>query len=68
MFPRNLDIKEAKGNIPAWMIAEKLNCHENTVYRLIRSKLSEPKKQEILNAIKEIKKELKKELRQLQEV
>lgn len=54
---RNQDLRKAKGSIPAWAIAEKMGVHENTIYRLFRSKLNEGKKEEILKAIKDSKKE-----------
>jgi hypothetical protein len=60
MLDRNKDLREAKGNIPAWMIGEKLNCHENTIYRLFRSNLSNQKKAAIMSAINEIKQEFEK--------
>jgi hypothetical protein len=56
---RNQDLREAKGDIPAYLIGEKLSCHENTVYRLFRSELTREKKAEILAAIDEIKQEMK---------
>lgn len=58
MFNRNEDIKAAKKGIPNWAIAEKLNCSENTFYRLMRKELPESKKQEIFNVINEIKQEM----------
>lgn len=57
MILRNPDIRKAKGNIPAWVIGEKLGIHEQSVYRLLRSKLSVQRKQELLEAIEEIKQE-----------
>lgn len=61
MFVRNQDLREAKGNIPAYLIGEKLGVHENTIYRYFRSKLDKEKRKEILSAIDEVKKEIKKE-------
>lgn len=60
-FERNYEIKDAKGNIPNWLIAEKLGIHENSYYRLIRQKLSNEKKKEILEVIEEIKLSLEEE-------
>lgn len=60
MFNRNEDIKKAKGFIPNWVIAEKLGVSENTIYRWMRQELSDDKKQRILNAIKDIKREFAK--------
>lgn len=53
-FMRNKEIRRAKGNIPNWVIAEKLGIHENSFYRLLRHELSEEKKEEILNIIEEL--------------
>jgi len=58
MVVRNQDLRKEKGRIPAWAIAEKLQVHENTVYRMFRSNLSKEKKKEILKAIEEIKQEM----------
>lgn len=57
MKRRNLDIRKAKGNIPAWLIAEKLGIHEKTLYGWLRYEMSNEKKKEIMRAIDEAKKE-----------
>lgn len=57
LLKRNEDLREVKGNIPAYLIGEKMGVHENTVYRLFRSNISEEKKAQILAAIEEIKQE-----------
>lgn len=57
MIVRNQDLRKSKGDIPAWAIAEKLGVHENTVYRLFRSKLPEEKRKKILQAIEEVKRD-----------
>lgn len=49
---------EAKGQIPYWMIAERLGVHENTVRNWMKSEMSKDKKTKVLAAIAEIKKEL----------
>lgn len=55
----NQDIREAiKGSgICSWEVAEKLNIHENSLYRLLRKKLSDNERTHITNALKELKKE-----------
>ncbi|MFB5580459.1 hypothetical protein ACE41D_04650 [Bacillus albus] len=58
MSNRNQDIKNLKGKIPNWMIAEKLGVHENTVIRWLRSDLSVERRQKIITAIEGIKKEV----------
>ncbi|MEF7637391.1 MULTISPECIES: hypothetical protein [Bacillus] len=57
MTNRNQDIKNLKGRISNWMIAEKLGVHENTVIRWLRSDLSTERRQRIIMVIEEIKKE-----------
>lgn len=47
MKRRNLDIRKTKGNIPAWLIAEKLSIHEKTLYGWLRYEMSTEKKKEI---------------------
>jgi phage antirepressor YoqD-like protein len=59
MFKRNDEIREAKGSIPNWVIAERLGVHENTLNRWMRKEMSNEMKQKILAAINEIKNELK---------
>jgi IS30 family transposase len=46
MHKRNIDIRERmkENKIPFWLIAEKLEVHENTVYRLLRQELNESQK------------------------
>ena len=58
MFKRNNEIREAKGMIPNWVIAERLGVHENTYYHWMRKELTDTEKQKILAAIDEIKKEI----------
>gem|GEM_PF-2091543 len=55
MFKRNMEIRKAKGDIPLWVIAEKLNVHENTLYNWMKKEMDEQRKAKVLNAIKEIK-------------
>lgn len=59
MFVRNEDIRKAKGNIPAWVIAERLGIHENSFFRLLRREIPANKKTQILKIINDIKEELK---------
>ena len=61
MFKRNLDIREAKGNIPFWIIAERLEVHENTVLNWMKREMSLKQKEKVLNAISAIKEEMKQE-------
>ncbi|ASA98027.1 hypothetical protein [Anoxybacillus flavithermus] len=58
MFNRNEDIKKAKGDLPNWAIAEKLGIHENTLYRWLRSEMSDEKKRLVIDAINKLKREL----------
>jgi transposase-like protein len=58
MFNRNQDIKEAKKDVPDWAIAEKLGISENSFYRWIRKELPAQKKETIMIAISELKREL----------
>ncbi|MBY0124491.1 helix-turn-helix domain-containing protein [Bacillus sp. S/N-304-OC-R1] len=58
MFKRNEDIKNARGGVPYWAIAEKMNISENTLYRWLRSELSTERKEDILAAIRDCQKEL----------
>ncbi|RLL47826.1 hypothetical protein D8M04_00665 [Oceanobacillus piezotolerans] len=57
MFKRNDDIREAKGNIPFWILAEHLNIHENTLLNWMKKEMPEEKKKSIFNAIEAAKKE-----------
>ena len=59
MFQRNLDIREAKGNIPFWFIAEKLGVHENTLRNWLKKELEPAEKEKVMNVIKDIKHEIK---------
>ena len=43
-----------ENKIPRWLIAEKLGVHENTVYRILRSELTERKREEIIEIIKDL--------------
>ncbi|MED3553991.1 hypothetical protein [Cytobacillus praedii] len=55
----NIDLKKAKGFVPYWALAAKLHVSESTLYRWFRTKdLPEERKQEILTAISELKKDL----------
>lgn len=65
MFNRNQDIKKAKGDLPIWAIAEKLGIHENTLYRWLRTEMDSNKKRMVMDAINQLKKELK-EQKQMQ--
>lgn len=58
MFVRNLEVRAAKGNIPKWVIAERLSIHENTLHLWMRKELPEAKKLKILRIIEEIKSEM----------
>lgn len=61
MTQRNLDIrKKAKeAGIPLWRIAEALQIHENSFYRMMRYEMSASRKHEIFAVIKGLKCELK---------
>ncbi|ESU33243.1 hypothetical protein G3A_07195 [Bacillus sp. 17376] len=49
----NQDLREKikHSNFFAYEVAAKLGCHENTLFRLLRKKLTEEQKQTILDAI-----------------
>jgi wyosine [tRNA(Phe)-imidazoG37] synthetase (radical SAM superfamily) len=55
MIP-NSDIRSAikESKIYTWQVAEELNVHENTLYRMLRRPLSDKKKEEILNIISKL--------------
>jgi len=59
VYKFNEDIKQIKGDIPAWVISRKLGIHENTYFRWVRQELDPTTKAKILNAINEIKQEIK---------
>ncbi|MBM6599546.1 hypothetical protein JTF24_13855 [Priestia megaterium] len=61
MFERNKEIRQLKGNLPIWVIAEKLGIHENTLYRKLRKELHESEKKEIIKIIKSLKATFKEE-------
>lgn len=60
MFKRNLDIREAKGDIPLWAIAERLGVHENTIYNWMKKEMGEQRKEKVMAVITEIEEEIKK--------
>lgn len=43
--------------IPVWMLADKLQCHENTVLRRLRHELPETEQKKLVAIIEEIRKE-----------
>jgi hypothetical protein len=57
MFKRNLDVREAKGKIPLWVIAERLNIHVTTLNGWMRQEMDAEKKGRIMGAIAAIKEE-----------
>ncbi|MBM7096654.1 hypothetical protein JSY36_12940 [Bacillus sp. H-16] len=57
MFKRNQIIRKEKGNIPNWIIAEKLNVHESTLLRWMRHEMPSTLKGEILDVIEQVKKD-----------
>lgn len=61
MYQRNTEIREARGKIPFWLIAERLGVHENTLRGWMRKELSPERKVQVLNAIQWIEKEYVKE-------
>ncbi|MFJ5625582.1 hypothetical protein ACIQD3_23570 [Peribacillus loiseleuriae] len=63
----NEDIRELvrKSGFCSWQVANKLNCHENTYYRLMRKELSEEDKKRIYRALDELEAEKEKELSQI---
>lgn len=58
MFKRNLEIREAKGKIPMWVIAERLGVHVTTLNGWMRQEMGTERKKAILDAIESIKEEL----------
>jgi hypothetical protein len=57
MQKRNQLIRKAKGKIPNWLIAEKLEIHESTLVRWLRQEMSPEQEQRIINVIEQLKKE-----------
>lgn len=43
-----------KHSVPFWKLGEKLNCHEGTIYRMLRSELPQEKQNELIRIIQEI--------------
>jgi hypothetical protein len=60
MFKRNKEIREAKGAIPFWIIAERLGVHENTVQNWMKREMSQARKEKVMCVIAEIKEEIRK--------
>lgn len=60
MFKRNQDIRDYKGIIPFWLIAERLGIHENTIHNWMKSEMKAERKKLVIEAIEEIKQEMKK--------
>lgn len=50
---RNSDIRNLikEENLFFWQVAEHMQIHENTLYRMLRQKLSDEQKEKIINAI-----------------
>lgn len=44
MFKRNLEIRKVKGIIPFWVIAERLDIHENTLHNWMKTEMSRERK------------------------
>lgn len=57
MQKRNQLIRETKGNIPNWLIAERLEIHESTLVRWLRQEMSPEQEQRIINVIEQLKEE-----------
>ncbi|MBT2729201.1 hypothetical protein J7E63_20090 [Bacillus sp. ISL-75] len=57
---RNLNVVEAKGRIPYWVIAERLGVHENTIQNWMKKEMPKERKEEVLGAIAKIKEEIEK--------
>lgn len=60
IYQRNVEIREAKGQIPLWFIAEKLSVHENTLRNWMKKELSPERKKEIFRIIETVKSEVEK--------
>jgi hypothetical protein len=58
MLIGNTEIRNARGKIPKWMIAEKLGVHENTLNGWLRKELNKERKEQIIAIIEELKIEL----------
>jgi len=59
VFKRNHDIREYKGKIPFWVIAERMGIHETTLLYRMRKEMSQKEKAEIMAIIDEIKQEVR---------
>lgn len=58
MFKRNEEIRVAKGEIPLWVIAERLGVHENTFYNWMKREMDRERKQKVMTVIEEIKNDI----------
>ncbi|MEK5039017.1 hypothetical protein [Sporosarcina sp. FSL K6-3457] len=58
MFKRNQDIRDAKGGIPFWIIAERLGIHENTLHNWMKHEMEVDRRTQVLNAIERIRSEM----------
>jgi hypothetical protein len=55
--PRNIEVRNAikKSDLYFWQVAEEMQIHENTLYRMLRHDLSDNQRARILDAINQIK-------------
>ncbi|MCQ6530740.1 hypothetical protein [Bacillus mycoides] len=58
----NKSVHEYKGDLPLWVISERLGIHENTLRGWLRQKLSKEREESILIAISKIRKEIQQKL------
>lgn len=54
----NVQVREAKGFIPWWKIAEKAGVAEITLVKWMRKELDAEKKERVMKAIKDVKEEM----------
>ncbi|KZZ82530.1 hypothetical protein AS29_020725 [Bacillus sp. SJS] len=58
-----MEIREIKKDIPIWVIANRLNVHENTLRNWLKKDLSQERKDQIIQAILAIREEIRSEER-----
>lgn len=58
----NQDIRQAKGIVPWWMVADKLGISVATIYIWLRHEMPKEKKDRVLAAIDECKNEIRRSI------
>lgn len=58
MINANKEVRKSKGYIPNWRIASKINVSEMTLTRWMRTEMPVDKRDKVLSAINDIKREM----------